>query len=300
VTRSAGLAALALCWAAPGAAQQRPSFSAERLLAPAGGAGLVACEDARVQGHAALLLDLTFSSGHRPVVLRQREGEAGAELLVPVSQASSFQLSAAVELWRLMRVGLSLPLLSLTGDRLQGLGEDREFAPMSAGDLRMSAVWVLWRRRRAPLHLSLGAAFTLPTGDDSSFAGSGALGFIPRALLAYRPLSWLTLLGQVGGSFHAGREFYGSTWGARLLWAAGAGVDLPWIPGVGRVLGLLLETDGETCFGCDAAPTVELRGGLRSTHGRWRLTLSGGAGLGAGVTTPAWRLTLGARTVFGR
>jgi len=279
-----------------GLAQPTASFSAERLNTPAGGAGLVVCESAAIPGHGVLLFDLLVSTAHRPVVLSLREGIAKPEVMEPVRQVTSFQLSAALELWQRLRLGVVVPFLSLAGDRLQGLGEDRDFASLSAGDLRLQATVVLWSGRSLPLAVALSPVFSLPTGDDSSFAGSGVLAIMPRLLLLSRPLPWLGVMGQVGAAVHSQQEFYGNTWGRRLFWALGLDLGLSWLPPstwVSRHLSLLAEADGESCFDCESDGPLELRGGLRLRWERWQATISGGGGIGDGVTVPAWRLTAG-------
>ena len=220
------------------------------------------------------------------------------QVLAVVDQVTTLTLSAALELWGKLRLGLALPLHSLDGDRLAGLGQDRQFAAMAAGDLRLGATWNIYRGSRLPLAVALGLLVTLPTGDDSSFASFGRVGFAPRLLLAYAPLSWLRLLGQVGGSFGQTREFYGTMWGRRLLLGLGLELGLPWIPWVDRHLSLVAEAESNPGFSDDSDPPLELRGGVRLRMQRWHLLLSAGGGLGDGVTVPGWRVTLGASVVL--
>lgn len=273
------------------------AVTADRLVPVSAGAGLVTLEDPLVGGHRLLRLGLDLSSAADPVLLSLREAD-DQQVLAVVDQVTTLTLSAALELWGKLRLGLALPLHSLDGDRLAGLGQDRQFAAMAAGDLRLGATWNIYRGSRLPLAVALGLLVTLPTGDDSSFASFGRVGFAPRLLLAYAPLSWLRLLGQVGGSFGQTREFYGTMWGRRLLLGLGLELGLPWIPWVDRHLSLVAEAESNPGFSDDSDPPLELRGGVRLRMQRWHLLLSAGGGLGDGVTVPGWRVTLGASVVL--
>lgn len=290
------LTALALCTANHARAEApATAIAADRLITPAGGAGLVSLEDPRVTGHLQVLLHLGFSTASEPVLLSLGEASGEERVLSSVSQVSTFTVSGAVELWRRVRLGLALPLHVPAGDRMQGLGQDRGFPPVTAGDLRLHVVWNIYSGRRVPLAISLGTIVTFPTGDELSFSGVDALGFSPRLLISGRPLYCLRLLGHVGGAFHQRRSFYETDFGSRLLLGMGLEWAMPWAPRwVAEHLRILGEVEGAIGRGDASDPPLELRGGARVLWRRWAFTVSAGGGIGDGVTTPGWRVTASA------
>ena len=270
------------------------AIAADRLITPAGGAGLVALEDPRVQGHRRVLLHLGFSTAAEPVLLSLRESTGDQQVLSNVAQVTTFTVSAALELWRRVRLGLALPLHIPGGDRLQGLGQDRGLPAVTAGDLRLHLVWNAYSGRRLPLAVSLGAVITFPTGDALNFSSFDALGFAPRLLVSGRPLSWLRLVGQAGGSFHQRRSFYDTDFGQRLLLGLGLELGLPWLPWVDEHLTVVAELEGNPGWGDQSDPPLEWRGGVRLRWRPWYLLATAGWGIGDGVTVPAWRATASA------
>lgn len=275
-------------------AKAEPRFSADRLISPAGGQGLVACESARIDGHRRILIHLLSSSAWRPVVLSMQETATRAVVIEPVSRVLSFHLSGAVELWRRLRMGLALPINALSGDRMRTVTGEDDFSPVSVGDLRLLATASLWpwQKNGSLVSVALSMELHLPTGDEDSFAGLGSVGIRPQLVLHLQPMDTLQFMAQVGVALYEQREFFGSTWGRRLVWAGGVSLALPWIPGVGRHLFVLAEADGESCNNCLADPPLEVRGGLRALWRRWRATVATGPGLGDGVTVPSWRLVV--------
>ncbi len=293
------LGVLLMLAAAPGAVRADTpvtAIAADRLIAPAGGAGLVALEEPRVQGHRRVLLHLGISTAADPVLLSLREASGQQQVLSSVSHVTTFTVSAACELWRRVRLGLALPLHVPGGDRLQGLGQDRGFPAMTAGDLRLHVVWNLYSGRRLPLAVSLGAVVTFPTGDELNFSGSDAMGFSPRLLVSGHPvLPWLRLVGHVGGSLHRQRTFYETDFGKRLLLGLGLDLGLPWLPAwIDEHVHLLAEVEGNLGFGDQSDPPLEWRAGARMDLHPWFVQLTAGAGIGDGVTVPAWRATASA------
>ncbi len=277
-----------------------PSFPVERLLAAPGGRGIISLEDPFIEGHLTAYVHLLASTGSRPLALSLDEGSEHPTVLDPVTHATSLHLSAALELHRKARFHMVLPLVMLGGNRLQGLGEDRDFPAMSAGDLRVGFTFNIFSGSVLPLDLAAGAQIMLPTGDDGNFAGVDEPGLVLRLLLGSRPVDWAQVLFQFGAIFHDKREFYGSLWGQRLTWGLGLRVGLPWIPLVGEHLGVLAEADGEVCLDCATDNPAELRGGVYFEHGRWAATVSGGAGLSDAATVPVWRVTAGVSVRLGR
>ena len=276
-----------LAWADP----PPTAIAADRLITPAGGVGLVAIEDPRVQGHRRVLLHLGFSTAAEPVLLSLREATGDQQVLSNVAQVTTLTVSAALELWHRVRLGLALPLHIPRGDRLLGLGQDRGFPPATAGDLRLHLVWNAYSGRRLPLAVSLGVVITLPTGDAQNFSSFDALGFSPRLLVSGRPLSWLWLVGHAGGALHQLRSFYDTDFGKRLLLGLGFELDLPWIPWVDEHLSVVAEMEGNPGWGDQSDPPLEWRGGVRLRWRPWYLMATAGWGIGDGVTVPAWRAT---------
>ena len=286
---------LAVPWARAARADTSPTaIAADRLITPAGGAGLVTLEDPRVQGHRRLLLHLGFSTASEPVLLSLRESTGGQQVLSNVAQVTTVTVSAALELWRRVRLGLALPLHFPGGDRLQGLGQDRGFPAITAGDLRLHMLWNIYAGERLPLAISAGAVITFPTGDEQNFSGINALGFSPRLLVSGRPLSWLRLVGLAGGSFHQRRSFYDTDFGKRLLLGLGVELGLPWFSWVDEHLSLVGEVEGNPGWGDQSDPPLEWRGGVRLRWRPWFLLVTAGGGIGDGVTAPAWRATASA------
>ena len=305
VGRLLKLAAMLCCLTViPGSAAAddlpQTNFPVERLLGAPGGRGIISLEDPAVVGHLTGYIHLLASSGHRPMLLALDEGRENPTMLEPVTQASSLLISAALELHRKARFSLALPLLVLDGGRLQGLGQERDYPPMSAGDLRVGFTFNLVDSETIPLEASTRAEISLPTGDAENFAGVDEPGLLLRLLLGSSPVDWLHVIGQFGAIFHDKREFYGSHWGQRLTWGIGFQLGLPWIPVVGRYVSVLAEVDSEVCLDCSTEDPVEVRGGLRFQHGRWQAGLSAGAGLTDAATVPAWRITAGLGVRLGR
>lgn len=292
VTTSVLLIALLLAGPVKAESHFSTAFRADRLLPPPGGVGLVALEDTRVRGHLRWHLHLSATTADAVVLLALQEGGGNAPVDSTVSHVTTAQVSAALELWRRLRVGLALPLHLLSGDRLHKLGQDRQFAPMSAGDLRLHVTWQIWANTRFAVGLAAGVG--LPTGDDGNFAGTGGLSAMPRILLSGRPLTWLRLLGHWGVNLRSNdAEFFGTRFSQRMVTALGLELSLPWVPWARRHLRLLAEAEYETGDGEFDDPPVELCGGFRLLWRGWHVTLTGGGGLGVAVTTPAWRATLG-------
>ncbi len=286
---------LALCAGEARAEAPATAIAADRLVTPAGGAGLVTLEEPRVEGHLRALLHLGFSTASEPVLLSLREASGDERVLTSVSQVSTFTVSGAVELWRRVRLGLALPLHLPAGDRMQSLGQDRGFPAMTAGDLRLHVVWSVYAGERIPLAVSLGTVISFPTGDALNFSGLDALAFSPRLMISARPLCCLRLLGQVGGAFHQRRSFYDTDFGSRLLLGLGLEWAMPWAPRwLAEHLRILGEVEGAIGWGDASEPPLELRGGARLLWRRWAFTVTAGGGIGDGVTTPGWRVTASA------
>ena len=286
-----GLLVVLAALAAEARADTPPTaLAADRLITPAGGAGLVVLEDPRVRGHRRVLLHLGLSTAADPVLLSLGEASGDVQVLSSVSRVTTFNISAALELWRRVRLGLSLPLHLPAGDRMRGLGQDRGFPAMTAGDLRLHVIWNVYSGR-LPLAAAVGAVVTFPTGDALNFSGLDALGFAPRLLLSGRPLPWLRLLGHLGGAFHQRRSFYETDFGQRLLVGLGLELDLPWLPWARDHLSVVAEVEGNPGRGDRSDPPLEGRGGVRLRWRPWQLLLTAGWGMGDGVTTPAWRAT---------
>jgi hypothetical protein len=134
--------------------------------------------------------------------------------------------------------------------------------------------------------VAVGAVLSLPTGDAESFAGLDAVAVEPRVLVSVQPLRMLALHGRLGASLHEERVLFDAAWGHRLTWGVGLELGLPWVPYVGRQLAFLAEMDGAS----NGEGLLELRSGLRLRLGRLQLSVGAGGGVGAGVTTPSWRL----------
>lgn len=275
------------------------AFPVERLMGAPGGRGIVSLEDPRVEGQLSGFFYLLVSSGRRPLVLRLDQGSSHPAMLEPVTQATTFQLSAALELHRKARFSVTLPLQILAGDRLQGLGEDRDFPPMSAGDLRLGFTFNVWTGESLPFSLAAAGQISLPTGDDGNFGGVDQPGLVLRLLMGVHPFDWLRLLGHFGAYFHDKRDFYGSLWGQRLPWGVGFELGLPWIPVVGKRVAVFSEVDGEVCLDCSTRDPLELRGGVVGRVGRWQARVSAGGGLSDAATVPAWRVTGGVGVKIG-
>lgn len=287
------LVPLILCPSTAHAEDNTTAFPIERLMGAPGGRGLVGLEDPRVEGQLTGYIHLLVSTGRRPLVLSLDEGTDHPVMMTPVSQATTFQLSAALELHRKARFSVTLPLQVLSGDRLQGLGEDRDFPLMSAGDLRFGFTFNVWTGTIIPFSVAASGQISVPTGDDGNFASADQPGLLLRLLMGAHPFKWLRLMGHFGAYFHDKRTFYGSMWGQRLPWGVGFELGLPWIPLVGDNLGVFSELDGEICLDCTTENPMELRGGVLGKLGRWEARVSAGAGLSDAATVPQWRITGG-------
>ena len=275
------------------------SFSIERLNAAPGGRGIVSLEDPRVDGQLASYFNILVSTAREPLVLRLDQGSAQPTMLTPVRHATSFHVSMALELHRKARFSAVLPFMVLSGDRLRGLGDDRDLPPLSSGDMRVGFTFNVWTGQVIPLSVATNMQISVPSGDDSNFAGAGQPGLVLRLLLGAHISDWLRILGHFGGHFHDKRAFYGSVWGTRLPWGAGFELNFPWIPVVGKHLGVFSELDGEVCLDCATEDPLEIRGGIAGRVGKWEAKVSAGAGLSDAATVPGWRVTCGVGVKIG-
>jgi hypothetical protein len=295
--------------AKPAAAQtmtdNSTAFSVERLTPPPGAGGFFAAEDADVLPRWTWTAALSGSLMARPIVLRNLID--GTEASEPVRTRLGSELGAAVGLGARYQVGLALPLVVQSGDRLRGIDLDEQaLDPFAFGDLRVHLKGRLAGAPGAPgVGLGVAATVVLPTGNAGDFAGEKGWMLEWRLIGSYRAPSrrWRVAL-DLGPRFRT-REVVllapSQPHGNELQAALAAEVVVPGLPvDAASLLAEYVAVRGDSASGSGSTrgPSPgELRFG-----GRWR-TCPGWsvlAGVGLGTTpdevgSPAWRAILAVR-----
>jgi len=303
VRRSAAgvvLAFVALALLSPRAARaQDPTirhdaaFSLDRLAPPPGPGVFVQVEDGDVAERGAWSATASLSFESRPLVVRH--ALTGAELSVPVRTRTGLDLGVAVGVGHGVQLGLSLPVvLYQSGDRLRGLDlpepdGSRALAAAALGDVRLAAKLNLVTPERG-LGQAWGAAVTvtLPTGDETQFAGEAAPMVEFHLIASWRAPDW-ALAVNLGPRFRSEEVPFLSpdvTLGNELVWGAAASARAPWWPELEGVA----ELGGAR--GDEGVSPVEARLGARYRVDAWWTV---GAIVGVGVAgaddvgAPVWR-----------
>lgn len=187
-----GSSLAAVTAAGPAAAQGEPSVDVRGFRASADpGAGLYlepAASPATGDWNAALWL----SYAYRPITLEDPATEE-ARFDVLRHQVSA-DLAASIGLWERVALGFDLPLVvqqsgdAPTEESRRVLG-DAALPATALGDLGLTGKLTLIRPTRGEfggLALALHERFTLPTGDEASWVGEGAVTSETRLLAEYR------------------------------------------------------------------------------------------------------------------
>jgi hypothetical protein len=284
----AALALAAFVAFAPGAAlaqvptiRHDAAFAVERLTPSPGPGVFVQVEDGDVAEAGAWSAAATLSFASRPLVVRHIQ--TGAVLSEPVRTHTQLDLGAAIGVGHAAQVALALPVvLYQSGDRLRGLDlpepdGSRALAAAALGDLRLSGKLSLVTPEGG-LGQAWGAAatLTLPTGDETQFAGEASTVVEFHLIASYRAPSWAVAV-NFGPRFRAEEVPFLSpdvTLGNELVYGVAASARAPWWPQVAAVAEL-----GGVRGDAGVSP-AELRVGARYRVDAWWTV---GAFFGAGV-----------------
>ncbi|NVB85305.1 MAG: hypothetical protein HOV81_43480 [Kofleriaceae bacterium] len=162
----------------------------------------------------------------RPMRLHTTEIE-----VFPVEQRETLALGAAIALGTSAIADIRMPFSHQSGDRWQGLGDERALDAWVLGDLALGARLRIAQRAGASIFAR--AQLTLPTGDDHDFAGDA------RYSVAWNLIGRFSLPGGLVIAATAGVRFRGREVqladrlvGDELTGAIGATYEIPAIPGL--------------------------------------------------------------------
>jgi hypothetical protein len=170
----------------------------ERLIPPPGPGAVLTTDDADVLGHLAMSFGMTASLMRRPLLLVDLI--TGDEETEPVGVRLGFDLLWAIGLADRYQVGVALPIVAAQdGDRLQRIGLDEmSLEPVAIGDARLHAKWTIMKPEGGRgLGIGVGAALSLPTGNEEHFAGEASLVASYQLLASYRRRGWV-VAGNIG------------------------------------------------------------------------------------------------------
>lgn len=151
--------------------------------------------------------------------------------VVPVRHRQTLALGGALAIGPAIIVDARLPMSHQTGDRMQGLGDDRPLDAWVLGDLGVGARLRLAQREHYAAFVR--GQLTFGTGDDFELAGdvnfSAAWMLIGRAT----PVAGLVIAGTAGVRFRGAEVIVADRLlGDELFGALGATYQLPAIPGL--------------------------------------------------------------------
>jgi outer membrane protein OmpA-like peptidoglycan-associated protein len=210
-------------------------------------------------------------------------------------------VGVALSLRDRVQLGLSFPVtLSQDGDTLllePIVNEDGEVVnpPMNVAgggpeDLRLSVKGVLWTD--GPFGVGASGQFALPTGNDSSFLGSGSPSFDARLLGHYRS-GRLTTGVNLGWLFAATEQVLATRTGMALTFGAGVEYEVyrdqdTTVAVASEIFGLAhsrFETARET--------PIEMLLAGKARYQKWTFFLGAGPGLTRGYGEPNFRALAG-------
>ncbi len=225
----------------------------------------------------------------------------GTTTVVPIVHRETLVLGGALALGSSVIADLRLPMSRQTGDQLVPGGDGfmtQRGTRYALGDLRVAArVRIAGDAERA---VFLRGAVTLPTGDDSDFAGEARWG------VAWNLIGRATLPAGVIVAASAGIHIRGAEVmvgnrlaGDEILGAVGAIVPIPPIAGLWctrEQVALTAELDGvlgDNVNNVRGPSPLEVRGGLViQALPSLAIGLRGGHGLDNQIGAPAWRAML--------
>ncbi len=188
------LATAALLLASRGALAQSagPSLDLRGFRAPTGPDSGFFLEPADAPGTLDWNAGLWMSYAYRPITLRSTK--TGAVTANVIAHQLTSDLVGSVGLGHRLAVGFDLPvLIEQTGDKLsersRRLLGDTPLPGQALGDLGITAKLTVMRPTAGDLGgiaVALSERFTLPTGDEASYLGEGAVTSETRLLLEYR------------------------------------------------------------------------------------------------------------------
>jgi hypothetical protein len=273
----------------------RPAFDVDRLAPAIGAGGFVVVEDGDVLAPRALVVHGALGLLGEPLVVR--DVMSGATLTTPVAVRVGLDMGVAFGLTEDLQVGLALPLaLYQGGDRLRGLdlpGGERDLAPATQGDVRLSGKWRLVAPARGlGRALAVALILTLPTGNDDQFAGEAGFVVEPRLCGSYRREGFAVAV-NLGLRFRTQEVRFlapDTTLGNELGFGIGASAQVPGLTGLDGVV----EIAGAR--GDHGVSPAEARLGARLALGSRVTALAlAGVGLGDDVGVPAWRFGVDVR-----
>jgi MYXO-CTERM domain-containing protein len=199
-----------------------------------------------------------------------------------VENRLGMQLTAGFGVTRWLEVGAALPLVLAQSGDVSLLSMSRSLSTTALGDLRLFGKARIWSNGE----LSLAGALdvTVPSGDSTSFTGASTASARPRAIVGWQHDAFTA-------AFDAGFRFQGSSTVADVTVGSevtlGAAASYAVMPSRLWVLGEAFAAIGVDGNGNDT-PAEALLGGRAVVSGPWRAQLAVGAGLGRGVTAPAF------------
>ena len=265
--RAGVVAALALCGVAHADPVDRPqAFEVDREAPPPGQAELSFDSGAPIDGWA---VSAQLGYLDRPMRLATSRVER-----FPVERRQTLALGGAIALGSRVIVDARLPLSHQSGDRLQGLGDDRALDAWVLGDLGLGARLRVAVRERFAVFAR--GQLTFGTGDDRDFAGEA------RFTAAWMLIGRFELPYDIHLASTAGVRFRGAEvivadrlLGDELFGGIGATFPLPAIRGLYcpendvRVTGELVGVLGNNVADRRGPSPAELRVGVISRIRPW-------------------------------
>jgi outer membrane protein OmpA-like peptidoglycan-associated protein len=302
-----GLVLLAALAASPAHAQEdERGFSLNLLQTAQGNGAFLTVDGADVPSGFSYFVGGMFDYQYRPVVIRTCREQAdggcsdwGGVQAALVEHHLSFEMGGGISLFRILEAGVVLPLvLYQAGEGVEdGTGSSVSDIAGRAGldDLRLHLKLDLWhgvfRQKGDTIGLALVPVLTLPTGrtiHHDSFMGDSLV-------TVHTKLVFNLNVGRVRMGLSAGymwrevKDFYLADMGHRLSYGAALEVK------ISSPLYGLVEIFGQNGFTSEVSSSpLELDAGVRFRFGSGIvLTAGAGAGLLAGVGTPAFRIFAG-------
>ena len=281
----AALAAAALLLGRTVAAQtatvpHQPDFSVERLTPTPGPPAGFSVESADTGTTFTLVTTLASD----PLVIRSFRN--GQMITTPVGLRLDADLGGSYA-WDRWQIGAAVPVvLYQQGDRLSGLdlnepGAGASLSTAALGDVRLyGKAQILVPARGYGAGVAVDVVATLPTGDQSQFAGEGGPIVELRLVGSYRAARWAVAANAGARLRSQPIRFFNPqvVQGNELAWGFAGLLDLPLLRRMAPVA--VAELAGD--WGGDDGPSpAEARLGLRAhVAPRWTVGLGGGFGLG--------------------
>lgn len=203
-------------------------------------------------------------------------------------------LAAAIGIYRLVDLGVSLPLIVLQdGAHNAGFGA---ISGASVGDLRLIPRAQILPERSTGVGVAVTSELTLPTGAEQRFVGEPTVSWRPRLLASTSFGNQLRLRASTGPNLRRSTAFAGLQVASEWALRAAALVDFAL---AGRTTTAIVELDASTSLqqpftgGLSAA---EALAAVRARLGRGiAVTLGAGTGLSRGVGVPTVRTVMAIR-----